>query len=202
MQNLYFLLYFIISYLRMSGWNNQGQGNLGQGNKGWGQQGGQQGWGGQQGGQQGWNQQGGQQGQQGWNQGQQGGQQGWNQGQQGGQQGWNQQGQQGQQSWGQQGQQGWGGNQGASSLFAPGLDYIITSALDNSKALDVSLGTDKSKYHLLLWSRHGNNNQRFKIREVGGGKYQILSNLGGTVEVPNGSTANGIQIYISQPNNV
>ena len=127
--------------------------------------------------------------------------------QQGNQQGWGQQGSQGQQGWGQQGgQQGWGGNQslgfGSSNLFNPNQDYVISTALDKTKVLDVSQNNDNSKYTLSIWTRHGNTNQRFRFREVAGGRYQIISGLGGTVEVPNGSTADCVQIFISQPNNV
>lgn len=212
------------------GWGQQGTtGNTGQqgwgqqgttGQQGWGQQGttGQQGWG-QQGvsgqGQQGWGQQG-TTGQQGW--GQQGttGQQGW--GQQGttGQQGWGQQGTTGQQGWGQQGtgQQSWGtgqgtgqqgwGNQGivqpVGGLINPNQTYVIESALDNDKILDISQGNDNTKYKLILWTRNNGNNQKFRFREVGG-KYQIVSLLGACVEVPNSSGANGVQLLAGQVNN-
>lgn len=164
----------------MSGWGQQGQG-------GWGQQGHQGHHGQQQGG---WGQQG-QQGQGGWGQ----------QGQQG-QGGWGQQGQQGQQgSWGQQGQQqGNWGQQVQGGAFNPNQDYLILTALDPNKALDVSQGNNSSKFKMLIWTKHGQKNQRFRFRQVGNGTYQILSLLGGTVEVPNGSTGNA-QILVSQPNN-
>ena len=175
------------------------QGNQGQ-KPGWAQGssggwGGNQGWGGQQGTQgnqgsgqpnqpnqpnQGW----GQQGNQGW-----GGQQG-TQG--------NQQGTQGNQGWGgqqgTQGNQGWGGQQGfnpqqqqqqqqpVTSLFDQNRDYMIFTALDDDYALDVSQGSDSSKYKMILWKKHGEKNQRFRIKPVPGtSKYQIYSNLGATV---------------------
>jgi hypothetical protein len=84
--------------------------------------------------------------------------------------------------------------------FNPNQDYMILTALDPNKALDVSLGNDSSKFKMLIWTKHGQKNQRFRFRQVGGGTYQILSLLGGTVEVPNGSTGNA-QILVSQPNN-
>lgn len=163
----------------MSGWGNQGQ-------QGWGQQG-QGGWGQQGQGQGGWGNQGQGQGQGGWgNQGQ--GQGGWGQQAQGqggwGQQGQQQQGQQGQGqgSWGQQGQQQ--GQQPINlpqNLFNPNQDYIIVTAIDPSKALDVSQGNDSSKNKIILWQKHGSKNQRYKFKAVGNGRYQIYSGLGGTV---------------------
>ena len=171
----------------MSGWGKPGQ-------PGWGGQG-------QQTGQQGWGQQGQQTGQQGWG-GQQTGQQGWG-GQQTGQQGWGQQ-QTGQQSWGQQGQQqGWGQQgqqQNFASLFDPNVGYIIASFVDNDrdKVLDVSQGSDQTRNQLILYSKSGHNNQKFKFRAVGNGKYQILSMAGGSLQVPNASNALGIQLVAGQ----
>ena len=204
------------------GQQNQGWGQQGQQNQGWGQPGQQQsqGWG-QQGQNQGWGQQG-QQGQQnqGWGQpGQQN--QGW--GQQGQQsQGWGQQGQQNQ-GWGQQGQnQGWGqqgqnqgwGQQGQqhgqqhgeqqASLFSPHQEYIILTALNEGMALDVS-GDPKSKGKMILWKKHGEKNQRFKIKQGTGAysnQYQIFSGMGEniTMEVPNNSTGKGVQLYVNSAN--
>ena len=185
-------------------WGNQGQGWGGQGNQGWGNQG-QQGWGGQQGppGQQGW----GNQGQQGWgNQ----GQQGWGQGQQG----WGNQGPQGQQGWGNQGpQQGWGGNQGQQGgwgnqgqqwgnqqdYFNSNMEYVITSAMNREMALDVSQDPDTFG-KVILWTKHGEKNQRFRLRNHNG-RHVIFSSLGATMEVPQNSQENGAFILASQPNN-
>lgn len=186
------------------GWGQQGGRGLGQqqpGQQGWGQQQQQQpGWG-QQGQkppqQQGWGQQGTQQ--QGW---QQGGQQqpGW--GQQGTQQqGWQQGGQQ--QGW-QQGtqQQNQGFSQGTGGgMFDQNRDYFIMTAVDDDMHLDVSQANDSTKFKLIIWKKNGDKNQRFRFREVGGGKYQIFSGIGATVEVPNNSAANGTQILAGQPNN-
>ena len=110
-------------------------------------------------------------------------------------QGW---GQQGNQGWGgqqgTQGNQGWGGQQGfnpqqqqqqqqpVTSLFDQNRDYMIFTALDDDYALDVSQGSDSSKYKMILWKKHGEKNQRFRIKPVPGtSKYQIYSNLGATV---------------------
>ena len=210
----------------MSGWGNQGQGQgwghghghghgQGQGNGQWGQgqQGGQWGQGQQQGqwgqgqqGQQGqqWGQQGqqgqwGQQGQQGGQQwGQQGGQQWGQQGQQGDQ--WGQQGQQGQ--WGQQQQGGWGqqGQQGQQWGFQPveGQLYKFVCALNPQFVLDVSQNpNDFNK--LILWPDNNGANQKFILKNVGGGKYGIFCAKNGlTVELPDANK--GSRVQCSQPN--
>lgn len=78
---------------------------------------------------------------------------------------------------------------------------MIISALDQNKALDVSQSNNSSKFDLILWDKKGSNNQKFRFQQVAGGRYQIISVAGGTVEVPNGSTAN-LQIKAGQQNNV
>ena len=165
----------------MSGWGNQGQGQgwgHGHGNDQWGQQG-QQGQWGQQGQQGQWGQQG-QQGQ--W--GQQGDQ--WGQQQQGGQWGQQQQG-----GWGQQGQQ-WG--------FQPveGQLYKLVCALNPQFVLDVSQNpNDFNK--LILWPDNNGANQKFILKNIGGGKYGIFCAKNGlTVELPNSNK--GSRVQCSQPN--
>ena len=92
--------------------------------------------------------------------------------------------------------------QPVNSLFDSNRDYMFFTALDDDMALDVSQGNDSSKFKMLLWKKHGEKNQRFRIKPVAGtNKYQIFSNLGATVEVPNNSTSNGAQILVGQPNN-
>ena len=78
---------------------------------------------------------------------------------------------------------------------------MIFTALDDDYCLDVSQGNDGTKFKMLLWKKHGEKNQRFRFKQVNGTKYQIFSSLGATVEVPNNSTANGMQILAGQPNN-
>ena len=53
---------------------------------------------------------------------------------------------------------------------------------------------------MILWSRHGDQNQRFKIKQHYG-KYLIMGFNGGTMEVAQSSTEDGARIYVSQPNN-
>ena len=66
-------------------------------------------------------------------------------------------------------------------------------------ALDVS-NDSKTKGKLIIWKKHGENNQRFRFREKNG-TYQIISNLGATVEVPGNSSSKGVQIHASNANN-
>ena len=46
---------------------------------------------------------------------------------------------------------------------------------------------------MLLWKKNGDKNQRFRFVNKGNGKYQILSS-GLAVEVPNNSSAIGVQL--------
>jgi hypothetical protein len=77
------------------------------------------------------------------------------------------------------------------SLFNPNQDYIILTALNKNRALDVSQGHDKGS--CLIWDKHGNPNQRYRLRAAGN-RYQICPNSGGQLQVPNGNNSNGIQI--------
>jgi hypothetical protein len=105
-------------------------------------------------------------------------------------------------------QPGWGNqpgynqNQGyqPQALFNPNQDYIILSALNKGKALDVSQG-QKDRNKILLWSKHGNQNQRYKIKLSNNGRYQIYSNAGGVLQVPGGTPANGTQLAAGQQMN-
>ena len=59
--------------------------------------------------------------------------------------------------------------------------------------LDISQENDKTKFKMLLWKKNGDKNQRFRFVNKGNGKYQILSS-GLAVEVPNNSSAIGVQL--------
>jgi hypothetical protein len=123
------------------------------------------------------------------------GNQGW--GNQPNQPGWgNQPNQPGQ--WGNPPGFGSGGGQ-QSSLFNPNQDYLLITGLNKGMVADVSQGNDRNR--LILWSKSGDKNQRFRIRAVGNGKYQIVSCMGGALQIPNGSGANGVQIINSQQMN-
>jgi hypothetical protein len=105
-------------------------------------------------------------------------------------QGWGNQPNQPNQGWGNQPNQGWS-NQPATSLFNAGQEYLIITALDTGKVADVSQGNDRNK--LILWTKSKDKNQRYRFNAIGNGKYQILSSVGGTLQIPNASGANGVQ---------
>jgi hypothetical protein len=107
-------------------------------------------------------------------------------------QGWGNQPNQGGNQWGNQPNQGgqWG-NQPSTSIFNPGQDYLMISGIDNGMVADVSQGNDRNK--LILWKKSKDKNQRYRFNAVGNGKYQILSQVGGAIQIPNGSGANGVQ---------
>lgn len=67
-------------------------------------------------------------------------------------------------------------------------------------ALDISQNPS-NRGMMILWKKHGENNQRFRIKEYNNGTYLIMSLNGHTVEVPKMSQENGTQIYVSQQNN-
>ena len=84
------------------------------------------------------------------------------------------------------------------------MEYVITTALDDNMALDISQDP-KTKGKMILWKKHGETNQKFKIMQGQGkfsGQYQITSSMGAniTMEVPSNSTAKGVQIYVNSAN--
>lgn len=89
--------------------------------------------------------------------------------------------------------------QGGNVLFNAHQDYIITSAVNHSMALDVSQG-HQNKHKMILWNKHGNQNQRWKIKEMNG-KFILMSGAGGVLEVPQGSQNNGTHISVGMANN-
>lgn len=62
----------------------------------------------------------------------------------------------------------------------------------------MSQGNNETKNKLILWNRSGDNNQKFRFKSYGGGRYQILSNAGGALQVPNNSSGNGEQLQAGQ----
>ena len=57
--------------------------------------------------------------------------------------------------------------------------------------LDLNAGEPNGK--VLLWVKHGFNNQKFKIQEIDG-KFVIWSCLGSAVHVPGNTTKDGQQL--------
>ena len=58
---------------------------------------------------------------------------------------------------------------------------MIVTALDQNKALDVSQANGSSKFKMIIYDKKGSQNQKFRFQQVGNGKYQIFSLVGGTV---------------------
>ncbi len=72
------------------------------------------------------------------------------------------------------------------ALFNPLQNYLILSALDQGKALDVSQ-TDP-EHGLVLWDKgNKSNNQLFKLIPNINGKYTIISVAGGALQARDGS---------------
>lgn len=80
---------------------------------------------------------------------------------------------------------------------------MIFSALDDDDyVLDVSQG-NKDKYQMILYKKNNGKNQLFYIKSAGPNfpnKYYLESALGATVEVPNDSTENEVQLLAGQKN--
>ena len=93
-----------------------------------------------------------------------------------------------------------GGKKKYKSLFDSTKEYVITSELNHHMALDISQNPSNMG-QMILWKRHGEKNQRFRIKEYNNGTYLITSLTGHTVEVPKSSKQNGVQIYVRQANN-
>ena len=62
-------------------------------------------------------------------------------------------------------------------LFDFSKEYMILSGLNPNMALDVSQGSS-NKNMMIIWEKHGKNNQRFKFKGHQG-QYQIYSEKNG-----------------------
>lgn len=82
--------------------------------------------------------------------------------------------------------------------ISPYSEYAILSALSMEQALSIEQGSNKT----ILWKNEESINQKFRLIAVEAGKYKIQLMSGGMLEVPNGATAAGIQLFIGQPSNV
>lgn len=54
---------------------------------------------------------------------------------------------------------------------------------------------------IIVYKRHGQENQRFKFRHVQDGKYLIITNKGKCLEVPKDKTKDGVQIVTKDIDN-
>lgn len=94
--------------------------------------------------------------------------------------------------WGHDAKHGNNQNQGfqqsakLSPPFNPNQDLTIISALNQNLVLDISQNP-QSMNKLILWKKHGMNNQKFRIAEKDG-KYMFLNYSGGVLAVSNSSS--------------
>ncbi|MBR6459755.1 MAG: RICIN domain-containing protein [Actinomycetaceae bacterium] len=75
--------------------------------------------------------------------------------------------------------------------------YVITSALNNNKALDVNAESKWNGANVQLWDRNNGPAQRFKVTHLGGGQYSIVNvNSNKALDIKGASTdagANALQ---------
>lgn len=87
-----------------------------------------------------------------------------------------------------------------AGMFQPGIDYMIFTALNEGFAMDISQ-SPLEKGKIIIYEKHGKENQRFRLRQVQGGKYQILTKTGKCLEVPKDKTKDKVQILTNDINN-
>ena len=88
----------------------------------------------------------------------------------------------------------------------PSTKYKILSAVDTSKALDVTSVSDEKKKlkkgQLIIWEYHGGPNQQFYILPCQGKKVRLINAANGySVEIPNSSTQDGSPTHVNPNNN-
>ena len=81
--------------------------------------------------------------------------------------------------------------------------YIISSALDNNKNLDVSEAKTNNGTNIQIYENNGNNAQKWKIQHVGNNYYVIKSMLNNNkcLDVKNGTYKNNSNIQLYDCNN-
>jgi hypothetical protein len=88
----------------------------------------------------------------------------------------------------------------------PCIKYKILAVVDTSRALDVTSVTDEKKKlrkgTMIIWLYHGGPNQQFYIQSCGGKKVRIINAASGySLEVPNNSSQDGVQLATNPNNN-
>ena len=63
----------------------------------------------------------------------------------------------------------------AVPAYVPDGNYVITSALNNNKALDVNAASKLSGANVQLWDRNNSKAQVFKVTHLGDGQYSIVN---------------------------
>lgn len=74
--------------------------------------------------------------------------------------------------------------------------YVITSALNNNKALDVNQASKKAGANIQLWDRNNGNAQRFQVTHLGGNQYSIINvNSGKALDIDGNSKKAGANVH-------
>jgi hypothetical protein len=84
------------------------------------------------------------------------------------------------------------------SCTISGGKYVITSALDNSYAIDVNGNYTSDGTNIQVWSKSDNNDaQIFNIESAGNGYYKIIHSYSGkALDVCNGEAASGVNVWL------
>lgn len=75
--------------------------------------------------------------------------------------------------------------------------YVISSAVNNSKVLDVANSGQKNGTNVLLWQNNNSSNQEWILQESGDGYYNVISKCNGLVlDISGGISKNGAGINV------
>ena len=93
------------------------------------------------------------------------------------------------------------GNSSSGKTISDGV-YVIATKLNTNYVLDISGASKDNGANLQLWKNNGSSAQTFKVTHVGNGYYQIVNtNSGKAIDVQNGDTAAGTNVWQYQINN-
>lgn len=74
--------------------------------------------------------------------------------------------------------------------------YVITSTMNNNKALDVNQASKKAGANIQLWDRNNGNAQRFQVTHLGGNQYSIVNvHSGKALDIDGNSTKAGANVH-------
>lgn len=74
--------------------------------------------------------------------------------------------------------------------------YVITSAMDDKKALDVNAESKNNGANVQLWDRNDGNGQRFRVTNLGDNEYSIINEYSGkALDIDGGSKKAGANVH-------
>ena len=80
--------------------------------------------------------------------------------------------------------------------------YTIKTALDENKAFDITSASKKDGESLIVYNSNGESNQRFNVKHIGFGDYEIsVMHSGSFLDINNRSTTNGTKVVQWTRNN-